>query len=297
MPDPNVPLTPLQSQQGNWMADAPGGDLDLDSLFPNPELVPQTPTQAPAVVPQAPPAPEWYLDSDTGTKYRTREEAARGLAEKDRYITKLRQELEATKPTQPQTPQAPAGYSQNPDKLFDDLVASAQKGDKRAYAETLGAYQREQIANVLGPYADLLGEVSREQAIRQAESETHGVRDFVGSPDFTAYLESRPILKQAIEFSMSNPQAASQGKELLQIAFEASQGRKVPEIARTVAAQSAAPPQPIRPTLGTSTPTPPAGVFTNQVQPNLYSREGRKAILERGQSRGLQDMDWTKAGL
>jgi hypothetical protein len=279
MNDPNTPQS--QTQLGNWFADAPGGDSDLDQLFPNPEGQPQA-TPVPQA-PQTPAAPEWFLESSTGTKYKSKEDAIKGIADKDQYIAKLRQELEEVK--KPAVAEKPA-----PDPMeaaFDDLVAAANKGDKRGYMNKLAEIQ---LAN-LAPYAPLLGEVARERALRAAEAETHGVYDFAGSAEMSVYLENRPTLRQAIELASRNPQVPQeQLKELYQIAYEAALGRKAPDLVRN-AAVAVAPPVPTRPTLTTSTPTlSPAG--TNPAQASLYSHEGRRAIIDRAEQRGVDKTAW-----
>lgn len=292
MPDtPQVPTSPLQTQLGSgWFDDAPGGNADLDSLFPNPEG-PQAPPAAP---PQAPPAqPEWFLESSTGTKYRSREEAARGLEEKDKYIEKLRKELEQSKTPAP-APQAAAAtqsYAQKPEGLIDDLVASLSKGDKRGYAETLARFNME----LLSPYAPLLSEVSRERAIRAVEPEAQNIRQFLGSAEYTAALDEMPVLKQAIEYAESQPQAGDQLASLYKLAFRSAQASKLPQIVQN-AVHNAAPPQPIRPTLSPSTPTPQMG--TTAIAPrDLNTEAGRKAIIERAEQRGVQNVDFGSLGL
>lgn len=54
--------------------------------------------------PEVPQEPQWFLEADTGTKYRTPEAAAAGIAEKDRFIQQLLSERGQFQ--QPQAPQA-----------------------------------------------------------------------------------------------------------------------------------------------------------------------------------------------
>lgn len=299
MPDATSPTPASQTQLGSGWYDPPGGDLDLDSLFPNPEMTTQTVAPVPAATPPqalaATPSQEWFLETPSGTKYRTREDAIKGISEKDRVISEARQKAQPA-PEAARNPQDNS-YSSNPDRLFDDLVASANKGDKRAYAAALRQYQDEQMQATLAPYAPLLAEVQRERAIRQAEEQTHGVRAFMASPEFSEYLDQRPTLKQAIEIALSNPQTGNQGQELLQIAYEASQGRRMPDLVRNVAAQTAAAVtvQNPRPTLSTSTPTPTPAPQT--AAPNLNTSDGRKAIIDAAKQRGLDSVTWDSAGL
>src|SRR5438105_3686875 len=101
MPDPVVPQGPPQTQ--GWLGNAPTGDLTLDQLFPpdSPvgDLTQAPPTTQPATTPAAPaapaasaPPPENFISTSTGTVYKTRDEAVKGLEHKDQLIEKLRKD-------------------------------------------------------------------------------------------------------------------------------------------------------------------------------------------------------------
>lgn len=297
MPDPNTPQVP--SQSAGWFADAPGGDFSLDELFPNPDVTPQAPTQAPSQpVPQAQPTPsEPFLQAPSGTVYRSREDAIKGISEKDSFIQRLRTENEALKAQVPKPPEptAPRTYREAPEKLFDDLVEAANKGDKRRYAETLARYNEELMA----PYAPLVSEAAHEKAIRELEATTPDVRAFVNGPDFRSTMEALPRLAQAIEFARNTVEASGQLTELYRLAYLANAGAKAPELVRSAVQQSQPTPGFNRPTLQPSSPTPtpgpaaPSGNWTELLQ----SREGRKAIIEQGNARGLGGVEWGKVGL
>lgn len=294
--EPQVPTTPLQTQMGSGWYDPPGGDIELDSLFPEPGQPQAAPATPAPPAPQAPAEPQSFLKTSTGTVYMNPEDAVKGIEEKDRVINELRSKLKATEGSDPlkhqPVSQEPRSYAEQPERVFDDLVDAANRGDKRKYAETLTRYNMEMLA----PYAGLLSDVARERAIREAESQTHGVREFVGSPDFAAYVDSRPVLKQAIDFALSNPQASGQATELLQLAYEASLGRRAPELIRTAAAQTPVVPQNPRPTMTSSTPTMTPGQNPSS-RPNMYTSDGRKAIIEAGKSKGLDGASWSEIGL
>lgn len=295
MPDaPNsTPATPTSiSQIGEGWFSPPGADLDLDSLFPNPQQAPQTPA---AVPPPAPPqatapAPEWFLETPSGTKYRTAEDAIKGIAEKDRIIAASKAAHEQA--TRPAAPAENQSYATNPEKLFDDLVEAASSGNKRKYVESLARYNMDMLA----PYAPLLAEVANEKALRTADARTHGVSQFVGTAEYDTAMENFPVLKQAVENVRMNPQGQAQLEELYRLSYLASLGLKTPELVRTAAQQPAAPTQNPRPTLSTSTPSLPAAGPSTQA-PSLYSREGRKAIIESGQQRGVDGASWEQLGL
>lgn len=291
MPDGNqIPQTPLQTQLGSgWLNDAPGGDSSLDELFPNPELQSQVAPAPAAAPPQAPAAPadEWFLVTPTGTKYRTREDAIKGITEKDRVISEQRQK------TAPQPVQTPAD---DPTRYFDELVESASKGDKKGYLDTFGRIVEQTIQQRLGVYGPMLTEVSHEKAIRELEHELPGSRQFIESGEFAVSLEAEPLLAQAIQFAKDNPQAAAQLHDLYRVSYLAAQGRKTAEFVRSAAANQPAPQVNTRAPMQTSTPTPTPGV-QRVAQPDLYSREGRKAIIDAGDTRGVGNLDWKQLGL
>jgi hypothetical protein len=289
MPDPNEPQVPRShSQTAGWLADAPGGDLNLDDLFPNPETRLQSqPPQVPAV-PQAPPAPpQPFMRTQTGTVYNSAEDAIRGIEEKDRVIAQLRAEKAAATGVDPLKRQP---EPENPKKaLFQRLAKAAETGDYDAYIGTLAEVTQQTLA----PYAPYIAEVGREKILRASATENPALRDFVGSAEYQAVMERRPLLAQAIQAAENNPDAVGQLQEFYQLAYADAVSRRAPQVLTTPAA-----PNP-RPTLSQTTPNPqaplPNGGYVSEAQ--LYSREGRKQILENARARGVADMDWGKIGL
>src|SRR5580658_8240260 len=124
------------SRPGELFKDAPAGaDQLLDDLFPNPDQQPQTAEQAPVV--QATQTPttttdEPFLQVATGTLYKSKEEAIRCYEEKDRYIAKLRQELQDAQGKIP-TAQSAASTPDPSESLYDELANAAEKRDKKGY--------------------------------------------------------------------------------------------------------------------------------------------------------------------
>lgn len=298
MPDaPQPPQSPHQTQLGSgWFDDAPGGDIDLDVMFPNPE-VPQAPPAAPAP-PQVVQEPQPFLRTST-TTYKTVEEAVKGTEEKDRVIQKLREEIKAREGQDPiqrerHAPPVQKSFREDPSQLFDQLADAVTKGDKVRYAQTLNQFQMESLA----PYAPLLNEVSREKAIRDLEPTTRGIREFLGSGDYQATMEQLPLLAQAIQWAEQNPEAALQQLPgLYKTAYLTSLGMKTPDLVRSAAQQAAvqAPPQSQRPTLQPSNPGFQPSQTSN-VAPSLETTEGRKAIIDAGKQRNLDQVVWQKLG-
>lgn len=300
MPDPAVSVSNADRLQaaadlaqkatsGQWFNDAPpAADIDLDALFPNPETVAQQPDQAPVTAPATTPD-EPFLKLETGTLYKTRDEAIRGYTEKDRYISQLRQELEAAKANSPKQPE-PARTPSDADiseRLYDNLAAAAGKGDKKAYVQA----QAELINAVMAPYAPILADMAREKAIRQAETRTPGIREFMGSETYNQVTERVPLLKQAIAQLQNDPLAAqAQLDQLLELAKLAADGMRAPDLAVQAATQAAAaraqttPRQTLQPS--TPTPAPQTGAPNYRSREDmLRTSEGRKALIEQYKDR------------
>ncbi len=294
MPNPNSTID--GAAPTNWFADSPGGDLSLDDLFPNPETAPQDapPPSSPAA--SQPPAEEFFLKTKTSV-YKTQEAAAKGTEEKDELIAQMRQEIERINGTDPlkKTPatggQPPVDESltRNPKKFFGDLVSAANAGDAEGYANTLARFQME----LLSPYAPLLADVARERATRSAETANKGVREFIGSREYSEVLEQLPALKQAIEVAEADPQYAGYLEQYYKTAYLASLGARMPAIVEAARATPA--PQNPRPTLSSTTPTPPAepgGPTYRSANDALKSHDGRKAIIEQFEKSGGADKIW-----
>ncbi len=296
MPNPNGSLD--GAAPANWFDAAPGGDLSLDDLFPNPENPPQSdapPASDPP--PQAAPDPEYFLRTNTGTVYKTPEDAVKGTEEKDRVIAQLRSEVASIKGTDPLKktpatggqPQVDESLTRNPKKFFGDLVAAANAGDAEAYANTLARFQME----LLQPYSPLMADVSRERAVRSADSENKGVREFIGSREYSEVLEQLPALKQAIEAAEADPQYAGYLPQYYKTAYLASLGSRMPAIIES-AKQTPAPQIP-RPTLVGSTPNlpaEPASPAFRSTAAALASKDGRRAIIEQFEKSGAADKPW-----
>src|SRR5581483_2127442 len=293
-----------------------GGDIPLDTLFPadgsgyptgdtNPPAAtspaPAAAPQAPATQAQPPAAPADGQPATYAGTYKTREEAERGLAEKDRIIEQYR--TDTIKRTgidpltgRPVTPQQPnESYVQNPERYWDDLAAAAQKGDKISYVRAQAKF----ISEVLSPVAPLIQNTAKQQAldalslqIKTPEGQPSEIRSFIGSPDYQAVLTENPLLKNAIENAETNFQLYAQLPDLYRMAYGLSQYRKQPELlkAATVATATAAanPTPPARPTATPS--TLPAPIPTSQVSgPDIHTAEGRKEMIKRFEQQGIQD--------
>lgn len=299
---------------------APGGVVDLsnspapldeatfDSLFPSdsPPLVsqpaasaqptapasgtPQTPAQTPAT-PQTPSAqPNAPFLKAATSVYNTPEAAIDGINQKDALIEQLRQRYALTTGIDPITgqpivaqPQAqPANYQQDRSKYLDDLYEAAKKGGPDAYVDVQTKFMMDTFAPVL----PLLQRAAKEQAIEEVAKEIKEVGAFIGTPVYQKTLEANPELKNAITAAESDLRWHSRLPGLYKIAYLSGQGLQLPEILKAQAASQPQPqnppPQP-RPTLQPSTPSLPH----TTARPSLGTAEGRRAIIQDAEARGL----------
>lgn len=300
-------------------------DMLLDDLFPNPELTPQpATTPAPAPVqsqptsqPTAPaqgttpPAAssstttsaDFFLRTQTGTVYKTPDEAVRGTEQKDRLIEKLRQDYIREKGIDPITGKpasisvvtSPGANGQGTqsyatsDAFFDDLYHAVERGDKQAYRTTLGRFVAEVstgvVQQVLQPLAPLVAEFSKTSATSKVSGEIANFAEFAKTPEYQDVLTEFPDLKTAIEAAESNPGLASRLPEYYKLAYRAAYGKTVPSMVRSQAPVSPAQPQgqpttapAIRPT--TSGSSHPVGPTTDAPgEQRMDNTAGRKAII------------------
>jgi hypothetical protein len=288
----SAPATPRDgSQTANWFAAAP--DDAFDTLFPQTEGIIPDQSQAappaeqtPAPAPQAQPPDEPFLKAPSGTVYKTRDEAIKGIETKDATIQQLRERIAAREGVDPLTgrpvappPQAPVNYLQNQDAYFTALHNAVERGDKSAYLQA----QVKLVQDILQPYVPVVVGAAKDRALN---SVPEPIRKFVGTPEYQDALRNSPVLQNAIQSAEQNPEWASQLPEFYSLAYAQYVATQLPKSAAP--AQPNSNPSPRPPTApGTLTPpTQPAA------QPSLATSEGRKAIIERGLASGTADMVW-----
>jgi len=285
---------PYAGGQALDMSDAPGGDFSLDDLFPpeGPDTSPQAQAEpaAPSPEPQAQPVPveeEFFLKTPTGTVYKTKEDAIKGIAHKDTLIAEYNRNKPVATPTP--TPAGPINYAQDPNKFWDDMADAQTKGDKLAFARTLQQFMSDNFA----PYVPAVQYGVVQKAFETVSNELPDFRTFHASEDYKNSVEASPVLKQAIEMAENNVQASGQLPELYKLAYMLNLGRKSAEVARTAQAPVREP-QAVRPTTtpGTMSREP----IANAGAPDITTSEGRKAIIERAKQAGLMDQTWSKLG-
>lgn len=221
--------------------------------------------------PQTPPAPpEYFLKAETGTVYKTPEEAARGVAEKDRLILQYRQQNEQMQRLLAasgvhvggQAPQA------QPQTLLDVLnaVVDNPNADPRmldaAVDQMVQQRMQQQMQQQFAPLMPLVEYASLNRATEvAAQKYDPNIRSFVNSPQYQKVMEQWPTLRNAIEVSKYNPGFAQSFPEMLAIAYMlAGQGAAPPNapVPQRPAPASTTPPQTLRAGVPQAPPAAPA---------------------------------------
>lgn len=305
------------------LSGAPGADTSFDDLFP-PEGVPAAPPQAvqgtqPPQTPQAP-STEPFLKAGESV-YLTAEEAAKGLEHKDSEVARYRaflaeqgfnpNELRAREPQAPTVPQpqAPSKYKYlgNGKKYYEDLAKAADRTNPNpeAYEAITRQYQQEVFDSMYAPYAPLLAESARQRAVRQVSTEIPNFPTFFESKEFKNTVESIPLYRDMLQLGENDPEASKRLPEVYRMIYLTHQGMTRQQ-ANSNPAPSAPPVTPTaRPTatLSPSSLTPPApGVDTRNWAQSTgngakLQSEARKQLIEDGQARGLNSLDWGSVGL
>jgi hypothetical protein len=301
-----------QAPNGFSIADAPGGDLGFDDLFADqtpidpltaaqttdPAGVPPTQTLPEPQAPVAPAPTPFEIKTATGTVYKTVEDTVKGIEQKDTLIENLRsqlalrtgvdpitqQPLRFDPAPQPSAPQVP-NYAQDAQKYMEDLVAAAESNDPARYA----GVQQKFLLDTLAPISGIITDAAKKSAVEQIAGKYSDFNTVRATPEFSAVLEDNPELKEAIGMAESDYRFHNRLPGLYKIAYEAAQGRRVPELVRQQTAVVQTPtPQPARPT-ATSSPLPPP---EPGVKPDIRTAEGRKAIIAQMEAQGVNSFKW-----
>lgn len=291
---PHEPVTD-PSTEVDWFADMPGGVEALDALFEEPQ------TTAPSdphteVQPQDEPAKEPeddFIRTGSGTVYKTKEDAIKGVEHKDALIEKLRMAEIARSGIDPLTgqpvrgpqTQAPVSYRQDPVRAYQELSEAVAKNDAKRFTEILDTLNKEALDERLAPFAPLITNLAKQQAIEAVEAELKGFREFHSKPDFANVIKALPELEQAIQVAESDPRFHDKLAGLYKMSYLAAQGMRLPELIRaraTTAPQN----QPVRSPTNPGTLTPANATAT---KPGLTTSEGRKAIIEQFEQSGGLD--------
>jgi len=272
-------------------SDAPSGDLNLDDIFGEPSSLPTTAVNEPTTPPEpSPTTDEPFLKAKTGTVYKTKEDAELGIARKDELIAqlreKVRQETGADPLRQRREEPRPVNYVEDQEKYLADISDAVNRKDTAAYMRA----QQKLILDTMAPMAPTLISLNKANAERVVAEQYPEFRNFKNSEEFNQLEQESPLLIEAIRQAENNPAAAQQLPELYRIAYLSSQGRKVPELIQSV--RSAPPPVQPRPTVHSAQVPPPATTGVPVTQPSLDNKEGRKALIEQMEGKGVRDLKW-----
>jgi len=290
--------------------DAPSGELTFDQLFPDDTglqnqpltaepgapLETQPEPQAP-VAPEspAPPVEDFYLRAGDSV-YKSKEEAERGIQTKDSLIQELRLKEIARTGVDPltnkpvnlgpqQTQPVQPDYTQDRQRYFQDLVQAVDKNDPNAYYDA----QAKLVNDLLAPVAPAIQDLARQRAIQSASTEIKDMGTFLTSPDYKIALDKLPALRGAIQAAESDIRMYNQLPGLYELAYWTSQGQRLPDLLKAAQTQQQPNPAPqTRPLSQPQTSVPPA----SQARLDLTTRDGRKAIQERMEQGGIQDLRW-----
>jgi hypothetical protein len=277
--------------------DAPGGDLSLDDIFGDSQGSPTTVNQT-SSEPQSTPVDtnlpaEPVIKTKTGTVYKSIEDAVSGIEHKDALIASLREQVRVNTGQDPLSQRrpdpvqsGPKSYLEDQGQYFEDIADAVSKKDTAAYMKA----QQKLIWDNLGPLAPTITALSKANAERVVSSEIPEFAGFLNSEQYQTITQHSPLLADAIRTAESNPAAGSQLTELYRVAYLASQGSRVPELVRS-ARQEPSQVQ-SRPTVHSTPVPPPAVTGIPVIAPSLETREGRKALIEQAEARGIGNLKW-----
>jgi len=240
------------------LSKAPGGldDATFDSLFPadgvsvavKPAPVQQVQNQGTQQTQQTQTTQTATQATATGpfikgdkSVYNSPEAAIEGINQKDALIEQLRQRYALTTGIDPITGQAVGqsaqvvdDYTQNPNKYLDDLYAAAKQGGPQAYT----AVQQKLIMDTLKPFAPVLSNLAKNQAVETVAKENPEAAKFIASPNYQKTMEANPDLASAIATAESDNRFYSRLPGLYRLAYLAGQGMQLPELLKANASQN-----------------------------------------------------------
>lgn len=314
----NVPAT-NRNAEGLSDYNPPYADIDFDSMFAregrdgehiaNSNAVAVEPTTEPTEpVVEAKPTPsepEFYIKTE-GTVYKSREDAERGVQQKDQLINQLRSMVSAAtgedplaragaKPTQTTTPKQPVSYLRDSGRYAEDLQKAAELGQKTgnwdAYRNVQAQLQYEVVQGAVGPYMPVVQNVGRQQAINDVIRTNPDFRTFYASEEYQKVLEARPKLASFIQYAEQQPTMQEELKELYQSVWDARQAAKLPELVKQH--QTPQNPTPRMPQQSIARPSLQVPDQQRaQVRPNtpdFGSSAGRQAIINDLRQKGIED--------
>lgn len=315
-------LAPETATEPSAEWNPPVGDEDFDSLFnrvggdgenlADSNAIPADQTTAsaePAAAPKATPEPSKFeLKTSTGTLYKSLDDAVKGVEQKDQLINQLRSMVAAVtgedplskagiKPGQTTAPQKPVSYLQDRRRFAQDLTKAAELGQRDdswdPYGNVLGQYIYEIVQSAVGPYMPVVQSVGKQQAMSAVAKDNPAFQEFYNSTEYHKVLEERPKLAGFIQFAEAQPTMQEELKELYESVWDHSQAKKLPELALQRQQPNPTPRMPSQVVSRPSLRVPDHGqTIAHTAKPSLSTPEGRKAIIEEAERKGLADVQF-----
>lgn len=244
-------------------------------------------------------------DPETGFlvgTYKTKEEAERGLNEKDQLIARMRSMLEAATGVDPvkvikgRGDRTNVSYLQDATQYAMDKTKAAELGQKTgdwtAYRDVEAKLQREIMQQDLAPYMPVVQDVGRQKAIKAVASEIPDFETFYGSETWNKALEARPKLREAVEMGEQRGIPPLDMAELYKSVYDAGQTIKLPTLLKQNSTTSNSSQNPAaRMPMSNSRLAPPQP-NPNGVQPGLNTSAGRKALIAEMERKGIKDRNF-----
>jgi len=282
--EPNV--TPTTAEPGN-----------TSTTVPTPDSTTVTPTST---------VEDFFLKAPTGSVYKTKEDAERGIAEKDSTIENLRKfAIEQTgfdpltkrqvaqvpvrtpHATPPPTPEDNS-YVKNPKKYVEDLSKAWESNDPAQYAQVQNRLIQENLQAILGPVQPIIQQNVQRSAMEQVSKTVKDFnQSFFESPEYKSVMDENPTLSSAIKNAENYIEYKDQLPELYRIAYALTANKKVPEIVRQAQTTPTQPPTQARPTASPSTMNPPTPVTSTNWKTDPAAR---KVFLESMKSKGMDNL-------
>jgi hypothetical protein len=278
---------------GIIMTDAPGGDLSLDDIFGDQSSTQTTADNTSDTLQPAAPATspaEPFLKTKTGTVYKSVEDAVTGIEHKDALIQQLRNEVAQRSGQDPlatrrqqEAAARQVNYVDDQSKYFEDIASAVERKDTKGYMDA----QTKLIWDTLGPLAPTLVQLSKANAERVVSEQLPDFKGFLNSEQYSEIVQDSPLLADAIKSAEQNPAASGQLPELYKIAYLSSQGRRLPELVKTVRTEAA----PVhRPTVHSAQVAPTSTSAGAQASPSLDSKEGRSELIKQMEAKGVANL-------
>jgi len=261
---------------------------------------PTTPAVTPQAAPTVDPSTEPFLRAGE-TVYKSKEDAAVGMSQKDTLIAQLRDyaiqqtgvdPITGRQVARPQyqgqsqgQPQQPVSYLQNGAQYFADLKKAVDSGDQNGYARIQQQYFAEVAQQQFGMYGPVLQGTIVNNALAAVSREIPEFGQFRSSEAYKATLNRTPTLLNAIQQAEQNPAMADSLADLYRMTWQLNNADVLSKAFKAQQTNAANPQNAARPTAAPTHATP--GPQVPQVPQNFRTDDAaRKALIQQFESSG-----------